>query len=985
MNSMSEEPFSSIIVPTYNQAAFISAALDSLLNQTDPSWEAIVVNDGSTDGTAALVEKYAQRDSRIKLISQANGGVAAALNTGLRHARGRWLHWLSSDDMFESNKLEVNRLWIERHPEANFFFSYFSLLRDATGELERRDLWGPLPQRDAQILTLFYRNFVNGISICVRRETWEQTGIFDSNLRYAQDYDLWLRLLQQNQGVFIPEWTVISRNHAAQGSEVFPDACYFDTAKAAIRFINRHSFSELVPFADLSQREIARDLISFALEVACDRTSFIYCLGAQPAFMLRVLEWVFPLDKAARLERQELATLAVQRIRKMALQEGGSAWEWMWCKLAFAVSGADLDFTYTPLDHIALAQSECIERKHVLAGTEDTLVAYLEKFENFFFKPDIACSGRLEKIVFQNIAEADLPFVLSLANQLRARGYRVLILANGTKPSWLWHDGIPVLRNAVVAKDAFPWLGQVDLLVHGDNVRSIWIDAIAATAMSFDVDSDTVLDRIVAILDRVKSPHGKRKVVFVQRSIWGGGAERVVWNLVRYLNRQRYAPAVVVLHGECSNSAVSYPADVSLLSLRSPAVQDSLTEHVVDMSRLSMWGRSLKLARRAYRRVSPEWRARFRLNDLVSFARRTVRGVRRSRNMLRGLHHMDQSPCDVRLDRTINPPAVFHDAMDSHLVAANRLAGELSKSPDDNRVLITVMEEATVAAWLAQVWLDQPFIASLHTFESRYFPMMYPGKERFDAEYWSFSQATRNASNVVTPGDGCGADIASYARVASHMVRTIPNPIDCARVRRLSSVEDPDAMHWEDSSEFRLVHVGRLSSEKNHGLLLQACAELQARGRLFSLACIGDGIEREHILGEVERLGLGEYVKIAGGKDNPYPWIRKADVLVLTSQLEAFALVLVEAMICGTAIVSVDCPTGPREVLAGGEFGMLTLPDPIKIADAIECLMDNPELTNKYILKGFQRAEVYDVSNVIGQWEALIDEQPGISRENYSE
>jgi glycosyltransferase involved in cell wall biosynthesis len=458
----------------------------------------------------------------------------------------------------------------------------------------------------------------------------------------------------------------------------------------------------------------------------------------------------------------------------------------------------------------------------------------------------------------------------------------------------------------------------------------------------------------------------------------------VVWNLVRYLDRQRYAPTVVVLHGECHHTAVSYASDVSLLSLRSPTVKDSLIEHVIDMPPASAWGRLVFLARRAYRGVSPEWRTRLRLQDAVRMARRTVHGVRRARNILLGRRRGEQFQHEACFDRAANPAAIFLDAMSSHLVAAERLASELSKSVGDDQVLITVMEEAAVAAWLAQTWLDQPFIASLHTFESRYFPMMYPGKGRFDAEYWNFSQAVKNASQVVTPGDGCGADIATYVGMDSYKVRTIPNPIDCARIRRLSSAEDPDAIRWRDSSEFCLVHVGRLSAEKNHGLLLAACAELKARGRIFSLACIGDGIERDNIAGEVERLGLGGYVKIAGGKDNPYPWIKAADVLVLTSELEAFALVLVEAMICGTSIVSVDCPTGPREVLANGEFGMLTLPDPVKIADAIECLMDNPEITNKYISKGFERAEIYDVSNVINQWEALIDQQPSISRANYS-
>ena len=120
---MNEGPFATIIVPTYNQEAFLGPALDSLLAQTDSNWEAIIVNDGSTDHTAEIAEEYARRDSRIRCIHKSNGGVASALNVGLESARGEWIHWLSSDDMFEPTKLAINRLWIKRHPDRNFFFA----------------------------------------------------------------------------------------------------------------------------------------------------------------------------------------------------------------------------------------------------------------------------------------------------------------------------------------------------------------------------------------------------------------------------------------------------------------------------------------------------------------------------------------------------------------------------------------------------------------------------------------------------------------------------------------------------------------------------------------------------------------------------------------------------------------------------------------------------------------------------------------------
>src|SRR4029079_11791301 len=82
------KPFATIIIPTYNQEAFLAQALESVLSQTDADWEAIIVNDGVTNGSAEVAESYVRRDGRIRCINKPNGGVASALNVGLTNARG---------------------------------------------------------------------------------------------------------------------------------------------------------------------------------------------------------------------------------------------------------------------------------------------------------------------------------------------------------------------------------------------------------------------------------------------------------------------------------------------------------------------------------------------------------------------------------------------------------------------------------------------------------------------------------------------------------------------------------------------------------------------------------------------------------------------------------------------------------------------------------------------------------------------------------
>ncbi len=97
----------SIIIPVYNVEAYLRDCLDSVLNQTFADWEAICVNDGSTDGSADILNEYAARESRMKVIAQPNGGLSAARNAGIKAAEGEYVLFLDSDDWLEENALEV--------------------------------------------------------------------------------------------------------------------------------------------------------------------------------------------------------------------------------------------------------------------------------------------------------------------------------------------------------------------------------------------------------------------------------------------------------------------------------------------------------------------------------------------------------------------------------------------------------------------------------------------------------------------------------------------------------------------------------------------------------------------------------------------------------------------------------------------------------------------------------------------------------------
>lgn len=289
------EPTFSILVPTYNQAALLRETLESLLAQGWRAWEALVVDDGSTDETPQVMEEYAGRDARIRLFRKANGGCGSALNEGLRHARGEWICWLSSDDLYEPDALEIFAAAIRQHPDIQFHYSNFYQLFQERGERvampagRGRELPGPA----SQVIAFFSANYVNGISICIRKGLFDRVGFFKEDLHYAQDFDMWLRMSALVPLNFIDQRPCVTRVHEGQDTRGFPEAGNFDSARACLDFLNAHPFQDLFPFLDLGTPEGATAALQMALQTALNRECWMYYgIGPEPALLERLGEWL---------------------------------------------------------------------------------------------------------------------------------------------------------------------------------------------------------------------------------------------------------------------------------------------------------------------------------------------------------------------------------------------------------------------------------------------------------------------------------------------------------------------------------------------------------------------------------------------------------------------------------------------------------------------------------------------------------------------
>lgn len=180
----------SVIVPTFNAAATIRQTLDSLLVQTSPAWEAIVVDDGSKDDTAVIVTRLAEDDDRIRLISQPNGGVSAARNAGIREARYDWLLFLDADDWILSTYLERMTAVLVAQPDLD-------AIHCGSARVTPDGQW-----LEAEYVTVapdmfptFARMSAFPIHACiVRRSLVKEVGGFEVGMTMCEDWDLWQRI-----------------------------------------------------------------------------------------------------------------------------------------------------------------------------------------------------------------------------------------------------------------------------------------------------------------------------------------------------------------------------------------------------------------------------------------------------------------------------------------------------------------------------------------------------------------------------------------------------------------------------------------------------------------------------------------------------------------------------------------------------------------------------------------------------------------------
>lgn len=193
---MRSNPVVSVIIPVYRSEAYLSRALDSVLNQTYSCLEVLCVDDCSPDKSAKLIREYAARDSRVRYLAhdQNMGAPAFGRNTGLAAARGEFVTFLDHDDTFLPTKLEELLGEMERQ-RTDFICSNCLLVNAGTGKVDM-EAWGSVrgDPKTGFAHRLLRDNFVPPNSTLIRRHVFGRVGDFDTTLRGVDDFDLWYRI-----------------------------------------------------------------------------------------------------------------------------------------------------------------------------------------------------------------------------------------------------------------------------------------------------------------------------------------------------------------------------------------------------------------------------------------------------------------------------------------------------------------------------------------------------------------------------------------------------------------------------------------------------------------------------------------------------------------------------------------------------------------------------------------------------------------------
>lgn len=254
---MATSPAVTVLLPAYNAATWLQAALDSIFSQSFRDFELLVLDDGSVDDTAEILGRY--RDPRMRVERQeANRGLVATLNRGIDLARGVYIARMDADDVAHRRRLELQVSFLERHHDVGICGTWFR-----TTHGSRRVSVRPPARHDDISAHLFFRSPFGHPTVVMRRAFLEKSGLrYDAAARHAEDFDLWVRARPWTRFANVPRFLLEYRSHEQQVSTE-----QIGAQKASADRIRLRQLALLMP-------EVSAEERALHLRVCDDRNTF---------------------------------------------------------------------------------------------------------------------------------------------------------------------------------------------------------------------------------------------------------------------------------------------------------------------------------------------------------------------------------------------------------------------------------------------------------------------------------------------------------------------------------------------------------------------------------------------------------------------------------------------------------------------------------------------------------------------------------------
>lgn len=211
-------PTVTVVLPSYNSSIrYIAETMETILNQTYQDFEVLVVNDGSTNDTPDWVNQLSQKEPKVRMVSQANQGLAGARSTGVTNARGKYIAFIDDDDLWESTKLAKQVASLESNPEAGLCYTW-TALADSEGNATGRviasfaegDVWKQMTEMNIVCC---------GSTPMIRRSCFDDVGLFSRDVSPSDDWDMWWRISAKYPFTLVKEPLIRYRQHPNNSSK----------------------------------------------------------------------------------------------------------------------------------------------------------------------------------------------------------------------------------------------------------------------------------------------------------------------------------------------------------------------------------------------------------------------------------------------------------------------------------------------------------------------------------------------------------------------------------------------------------------------------------------------------------------------------------------------------------------------------------------------------------------------------------------------